>query len=613
MAKRVLIVSASMGAGHNGAAREMAQRLSDGGHEATVVDFLDCLPFGIGTLMPVLYELQLRLAPWAYEATYRLWYLLPMACAPLVAFVSLFSHRRLLRAVRDSRAEAVVSMYPLASLTLGRLRQRGKLRAPVATFITDFAVHPLWVHRAVDLHLCVHPQSAERAAKATGRPAAAPGPLVPPRFRTGVGDRDAVRARLGLSPADRAALVVAGSWGIGELEETFDDLVATGRYTPVVVCGNNDRLRRRLEARGAGVVLGWTDEMPSLLGAADVLVQNAGGLTCMEAFACGLPIVSYRPIAGHGRDNAADMERAGVAGYAHTRDELAPTLDRATTLAGRRWADLGRAMFAADPADAALLLAGQQPGPALSPVLAPALSAAAGAAAAAPLPRAAATAGPGPRRPRPLPQRVAIVGLGALAMYGGLNVGADAATALGIGVAHGARHSDDAYVAVRLGPTALSDTTLPQVLARAQVTAIVDGELATHQPGAVRRLYQAGVEVANGGSGEPRLLHVLWAENDVAESTRAIRLAAGAAPRVFAPAQRVNGFDMAWARMAHERIVRPLHQFVGDRMPQRLHRGGIYILDGRTTNGAGVQRSLSSFMVALRNAHLAPAPLAALH
>jgi len=607
MAKRVLIVSASMGAGHNGAARELERRLSDRGHEATVVDFLDCLPFGIGTLMPVLYEMQLRLAPWAYEATYRLWYLLPVACAPLVALVSLFSHRRLLRAVRQAQADAVVSMYPLASLTLGRMRQRGKLGVPVATFITDFAVHPLWVHRAVDLHLCVHPQSAERAAQASGRAAAAPGPLVPDRFRVPAPDREAVRAQLGIATGERAALVVAGSWGIGELEETFDDLLATGHYTPVAVCGNNERLRRRLQARGAGVVMGWTDQMPSLLAAADVLVQNAGGLTCMEAFACGLPIVSYRPIAGHGRDNAADMERAGVAGYARTPQELAPALDRATTLAGRRWADLGRAMFAADPADAALILAGE-PAPAdAAPALAPAAAAAAGAwsGAAAPSPRT----GSAPRR-RPLPQRAAIVGLGALAIYGGLNVGADAATALGIGVAHGARHTDDAYVAVRLGPAALADPSLAPALAGARVTAIVDGELATRQPGAVRRLRQAGVEVANGGSGEPNLLHVLWAENDVARSSRAIRLAAGVAPREFAPAQRVNGFDMAWARMAHQRIVRPFHQFIAGRFPQRLRAGGIYIIDGRAAGGSALQESLANFLSALQSAHLDAAPLA---
>ena len=604
MARRVLIVSASMGAGHNGAARELARRLADRGHEAPVVDFLDCLPFGIGTLMPALYELQLRLAPWSYEAAYRLWYLLPVACAPLVAIVSLLSHRRLLRAVRDTRAEAIVSMYPFASLTLGAMRERGKLHVPVATFITDFAVHPLWVHPGVDAYLCVHPQSAERAAQATGTPAVAPGPLVPDRFMVGADDRDGVRAELGLGPRDRAALVVAGSWGVGDLEETFDDLIATGRYTPIAVCGNNDRLRRRLEARRGGVVLGWTDEMPSLLAAADVLVQNAGGLTCMEAFACGLPIVSYRPIAGHGRENAADMERAGVAGFARSREELAPTLDRAVGMAGLRWVDLGRAMFAADPADAALGLVGETPDAVQAPVLAPVLAPAAASVAVS----LRTVAGLGSRRP--LPRRVAVVAVGALAIYGGLNVGADAATAVGIGVAHGARHTDEAYVAVRLGPAALSDSSMARALSRAGVTAIVDGALATRQPGAIRRLRQAGVEVANGGSGEPRLLHVLWAENDVSRASRAIRLAAGVAPREFAPVQQVNGFDMAWARMAHERIVVPLHQFIGERIPQRLRPGGIYIIDGRAADGRAVEEAVANFVDALQSAHLDVAPLA---
>jgi len=329
----------------------------------------------------------------------------------------------------------------------------------------------------------------------------------------------------------------------------------------------------------------------------------------MEAFAVGLPIVSYRPIAGHGRDNAADMERAGVAGYAHSREDLAPTLDRATTLAGGRWADLGRAMFAADPAEAALLLAGEEPDVALNPALASAATAAAGAVA----PPATAARRALPRASvRPLGQRVAVAGLGALAIYGALNVGADAATGLGIGVAHGPRHTDQVYVAIRLGPTALSDAALPQALARAQVTAIVDGEAANEQPAAVRRLREAGVEVANGGSGERRRLHLLWAENDVAEASRAIRLAAGVAPREFAPAQPVNGFDMAWARLVHERIVRPLHQFSGDRIPLRLRKGGIYIIDARLASGAAVEKVLANFLAALQSAHLEAQPFAGL-
>jgi UDP-N-acetylglucosamine:LPS N-acetylglucosamine transferase len=109
-------------------------------------------------------------------------------------------------------------------------------------------------------------------------------------------------------------------------------------------------------------VLGWTDDMPALMAAADVLVQNAGGLTCMEAFAAGLPVVSFRPIAGHGRENALHMERAGVAPLARDRAELAAVLDRATGPEGAQQVAAARAMFAGDAAREVLELAGRAGG-----------------------------------------------------------------------------------------------------------------------------------------------------------------------------------------------------------------------------------------------------------
>ena len=62
--------------------------------------------------------------------------------------------------------------------------------------------------------------------------------------------------------------------------------------------------------------------MPALMTAADALVENAGGLSCMEAFAVGLPVVTYLPIAGHGKDNAEVMSRAGVNVYVRDQTEL---------------------------------------------------------------------------------------------------------------------------------------------------------------------------------------------------------------------------------------------------------------------------------------------------
>ncbi|MGI8777218.1 MAG: glycosyltransferase, partial [Acidimicrobiales bacterium] len=162
--------------------------------------------------------------------------------------------------------------------------------------------------------------------------------------------RARARELFGIAGDERVVLLVAGSWGVGQITETFADVVATGRYTPLAVCGRNQGLCEKLADQPGGRAIGWTEAMPDLLVAADVLVQNAGGLTCMEAFATGLPVVSYRPIAGHGRANAVDMERAGVALYALDAAELGPALDEATGKGRDSLVAAGRAMFAGDPA-----------------------------------------------------------------------------------------------------------------------------------------------------------------------------------------------------------------------------------------------------------------------
>ena len=132
-----------------------------------------------------------------------------------------------------------------------------------------------------------------------------------------------MRSNLGLSPEDRAVLVVAGSWGVGDVVATVEAIGRSGEFHPITVCGRDDSLRAELESRGFGTVIGWTDEMPALMSAADALVENAGGLTCMEAFAVGLPVITFRPIAGHGKDNAEMMARAGVNCYARDDERAA--------------------------------------------------------------------------------------------------------------------------------------------------------------------------------------------------------------------------------------------------------------------------------------------------
>ncbi|MDT7743723.1 MAG: hypothetical protein QOE59_2801, partial [Actinomycetota bacterium] len=76
-----------------------------------------------------------------------------------------------------------------------------------------------------------------------------------------------------------------------------------------------------------GRALGWVDDVPRLLAAADVVVHNAGGLACWEALAVGRPVVSYRVLPGYGEANAAALEAAGTVPWARTRDDLGALLE----------------------------------------------------------------------------------------------------------------------------------------------------------------------------------------------------------------------------------------------------------------------------------------------
>ncbi|MGH3609473.1 MAG: hypothetical protein ACRDS0_27975 [Pseudonocardiaceae bacterium] len=70
--------------------------------------------------------------------------------------------------------------------------------------------------------------------------------------------------------------------------------------------------------------------MAGLMAAADVLVENAGGLTSKEALRIGLPVVTFRPIAGHGRHDAQALARLGLTDLVDDETTLRTALDRLT-------------------------------------------------------------------------------------------------------------------------------------------------------------------------------------------------------------------------------------------------------------------------------------------
>lgn len=317
---RIVVLTGSIGGGHVGPARELARRLVLAGHRAEVIDVVAAAPARVGRMLRVAFRTQLSWAPGSWERIFRV---TDRDDAALALNGGL--HRLVVPLLRRLLARepvaAVVSTFPLASHAAAAAIGDAGQQIPLITYLTDPAPHAAWIVPGTDLYLTGWAATAAALHRRTSSPVGVVEALVRPEFRAG-GPGGPMLDHRGPARND-LVLVCSGSWGLGDLPGTVDALLsAADGPTPVVVCGHNDRLRRRLAARFRIPVLGWVADMAGLMRDCRVAVLNSGGLTMAEADAVGLPVVHYRPLAGQGRANAIFTEQAGLARWARTVPEL---------------------------------------------------------------------------------------------------------------------------------------------------------------------------------------------------------------------------------------------------------------------------------------------------
>ena len=357
---RVLILTASVGEGHDLPARTLADQLraESPGTEVLIEDGLQA--------MGSFYVLVSERAPGVVFYRFRfLWdagFWLFVGLGPTrrltQALVRATGSRGVLRLVRRIDPDVVVSTYPVTTEVLGGLRRAGKLDVPVVAAITDLAVMHYWAAPGVDLHLVTHPESIDEVREVAGADAdveVVQG-LTRPEFAQPC-DRREARAALGLPQDATIVLVSGGGWGVGDLDSAIDTSLAEPNVDQVVcLCGRNEELLARLVERYRDeprvLLVGFTEQMSEWLGAADALIHSTGGLTVLEAYVRGCPTISYGWGRGHIRANNAAFERHGIADVVGSERELGTALRGA--LGSRRAPGLA---LAALPTAASLVLA----------------------------------------------------------------------------------------------------------------------------------------------------------------------------------------------------------------------------------------------------------------
>jgi processive 1,2-diacylglycerol beta-glucosyltransferase len=333
-AARILILTASIGEGHDLPARVLAQGIAeeDPSAEVEVVDALELISPAIRNVLIGGSQFHSALGNRIFDLEFRL--ITEIAVTRWLArtIIARPACRPIRRAVEVAAPDVVVSTYPGATEVLGMLKARGRLRMPTVSAITDLAALLYWAHPAVDLHLTTHPESAEEVRSiAPHSSIACVRGLTDPAFYEPRGQAQARRA-LGLAAEGRIVVVSGGGWAVGDLAGATEVALAEQDVTVVCLCGRRSDVRDELTRRFAGeervVVWGFTKQMSDLLAAADVLIHSTAGLTVLEAIMRGCRVISYGWGRAHVRVNNQAFVRFGLAEVATSRADLRASLRR---------------------------------------------------------------------------------------------------------------------------------------------------------------------------------------------------------------------------------------------------------------------------------------------
>ncbi len=199
----------------------------------------------------------------------------------------------------------VVSVHPLTQHIFARVLKELKLadRVPLISVVTDpcYGFWKGWACDDVTLYL-VASEDARRQlidfGVAPGRIKISGMPVHPKFAYPGEEAAQAARRALGLDPEKFTVFVNAGWVGGGNIPEIFRELVRGNLDVQAIfLAGKNEELRVAVESLALTApfpikVIGYSDEIEKLMGAANVMISKLGGLTTFEALACRLPIIA---------------------------------------------------------------------------------------------------------------------------------------------------------------------------------------------------------------------------------------------------------------------------------------------------------------------------------
>jgi len=353
MLKRVLLLSASAGAGHLRAAEalEKAFRATAGDIEVQHLDVLNYTNKLFRHLYSKAYIDLVNKMPevpgWIYDRFDKPWKNERRRLA-----LDKLNTRPFVKVLREYQPDMIVCTHFLPAEIVSWLRAKERIASRQAIVVTDFDVHAMWLCHHYEQYF-VAIDEARVYLEVLGIPAGkitVSGIPIDPVFAERK-DKHEMRRKHGLAADRTTILLSAGGFGVGSMEPLIAALLNLQTSSQIVaVCGRNVELKQRLTklaarlSTDAQVIIkpfGYTREMDELMTASDLVLGKPGGLTTSEALAKGLVFVIVNPIPGQEERNSDHLLEAGAGIRCNNLPTLAYKLDRLLS-DRRRFAEMQR-------------------------------------------------------------------------------------------------------------------------------------------------------------------------------------------------------------------------------------------------------------------------------
>jgi processive 1,2-diacylglycerol beta-glucosyltransferase len=307
-ARRAVLLSGSLGMGHEMLVRSCSSVLRGCGWQVQSFDCMELLGHRLGALGERLFTRLIGRAPGIYDGLH---FAHLRAGSPLADGMARGASARLAPALRQllgpTSPDLVLSVFATGAAAAATLRRVTGLGARTVVLCTDVTLHRVWAAEGTDLFLATSPAAAASVLRYLPRANVA---VIPPPVRASFYDAPSqakARADLGIRPEGVCALVLDSGWGFGPLAARVQAMARAG-FEVLAVAGRQASVEARFRALAARDPrvhpFGFVEDVPRLMAAADVVIAMPGATTCSEARVVGRPLLLLDLMLGHGRENA---------------------------------------------------------------------------------------------------------------------------------------------------------------------------------------------------------------------------------------------------------------------------------------------------------------------